>query len=166
MYSWIRGESSRFFLRVGLLPSQEKNILSSRVRYSILFHTRPSLPFHSEKRAWHVFFSWIYYKIKSIIIKIVKKTLTFTFPPQILLSPRKLYFRPANEICGKYVQLLPRFSRAKVGHLRRVWNKIWCALRAKWAFWPRVVVVFDLKKPTLRPWHIIHYLTLWLLLQY
>ena len=52
------------------------------------------------------FFSWICYKIKSIIIKIVKKNqllllfyfrpANFTFLSQNLLSPRKIYFCPAN----------------------------------------------------------------------
>ena len=43
---------------------------------------------------------------------------------QFLFSPCKFYFCPAYEICGKYMQLLPRFSGAKGGHFVRVWNKI------------------------------------------
>ena len=57
----------------------------------------------------------------------------FTFDQQISLSirkfyfrPAKLYFQPANPICGKYMQLSPRFSGAKGSHVGRVWNKIIC----------------------------------------
>ena len=109
----------------------------------LLFHTWPWPPFDSEKRVLHVFFhislffsyliikilyfwkrplfSRFYYNINNIL-KIKKK---FTFVLQILLLTRKCYFRHANQICGKYMLLLPRFSGAKGGYFGRVWNKIY-----------------------------------------
>ena len=76
-------------------------------------------------------FSRIYYKINNII-KIKKKNYfqpaNLTFDPQILLSTRKFllstrkcYFRPANQIYGKYMRL----SGAKGGHFGQVWNKLY-----------------------------------------
>ena len=49
------------------VTTQEENLLSSRVTYSILFHTRPWPPFDTEKRGRHVFFMDLcYFAIDSL----------------------------------------------------------------------------------------------------
>ena len=90
---------------------------------------------------------------KKSIFTFTKKKSLFTFTnfyfSQNLLWPRKFYFRPANEICGKYImRLLPRFSGAQGCHFGRVWNKIVYIMqqRAKVADFSRKWVCYPSEK--------------------